>query len=184
MYGIKIIHFLLNSISIFKQYIMKRDNKCKYLSAVMFRLGFKTKYRWNDTSMVLCQKRRIAMCLLPDTQNWGLRMRRECQERFPRHWHQSKPLVSDPGMHHSMCVTHVPWCMSGSLTLGRGENVPGIPGACATRNFAYLVWGPWIVKFRITFLSGKILFIAHGIDETWSIKSRMLCTYQNEFGPD
>ena len=42
-----------------------------------------------------------------------------------------KPLVSDPGMHHGTCVTHVPWCMSGSLTCGDRENVPGIPGACA-----------------------------------------------------
>ena len=30
-----------------------------------------------------------------------------------------------------------------SLTHGGGENVPGIPGACATRNFTYLVRGPW-----------------------------------------
>ena len=44
---------------------------------------------------------------------------------------QRKPLFSDPGMHHGTCVTHVPWCMSGSLTCGDGENVPGIPGACA-----------------------------------------------------
>ena len=27
----------------------------------------------------------IAIGLLPDTSNWVLRMRRECQERFPRH---------------------------------------------------------------------------------------------------
>ena len=27
-----------------------------------------------------------------------------------------KPLLSDPDMHHGTCVTHVPWCMSGSLT--------------------------------------------------------------------
>ena len=26
-----------------------------------------------------------AMCLLPDTENCGLRMQRECRERFPRH---------------------------------------------------------------------------------------------------
>ena len=26
-----------------------------------------------------------------------------------------------------------------------GENVPGIPGACATRKFAYLERGPWII---------------------------------------
>ena len=50
---------------------------------------------------------------------------------FPRRRFQSKPLVSDPGMHHGTCVTHVPWCMSGSLTCGDGENVPGIPCACA-----------------------------------------------------
>ena len=48
---------------------------------------------------------------------------------------QRKPLVSDPGLHH---VTHVPWCMPGSLTLGAGENVPGIPATCATRNLTYL----------------------------------------------
>ena len=41
------------------------------------------------------------------------------------------PLFSDPCMHYGTCVTHVPWCMSGSLTCGGGENVPGIPGACA-----------------------------------------------------
>ena len=50
---------------------------------------------------------------------------------FPRRRFQRKPLVSDPGMHHGTCVTHVPWCMSGSLTRGDRENVPGIPGACA-----------------------------------------------------
>ena len=50
---------------------------------------------------------------------------------FPRRRFQKKPLVNDPEMHHDTCVTHVPWCMSGSLTCGDGENVPGIPGACA-----------------------------------------------------
>ena len=28
------------------------------------------------------------------------------------------PWVGDPGMHHGTCVTHVPWCMLGSLTIG------------------------------------------------------------------
>ena len=107
------------------------------------------------------------MGLLPDTQNYGLRMRRECWERFPRHWLQRKPLVSDPGMHHGTCVTHVPWCMSGSLTRGDGENVPGIPGACATHNLAYLVRGPWQIlvldvlyglycKHRLTIYRGHL----------------------------
>ena len=66
----------------------------------------------------------------------------EYRERFPRHQLQRKPLVSDPGMQHGTCVTHVPWCMSGSLIHGGGENVPGIPGACATCNSTYLVRGP------------------------------------------
>ena len=57
---------------------------------------------------------------LPDTKNCGLRMRRECRERFPRHRFQRKLLVSDPDMHHGTCVTHVPWCMSGSLNRGGG----------------------------------------------------------------
>ena len=83
------------------------------------------------------------MGLLPDTLNGGLWMCRECRERFPRHRLQRKPLVSDPGMHHSTCVTHVLWCISGSLIRGGRENVPGIPTACATPNFTYLVRGPW-----------------------------------------
>ena len=51
-------------------------------------------------------------------------MRRECQERFPRHRLQRKPLVSDPDKHHGTCVAHVPRCMSGSLTCG-GREKPG-----------------------------------------------------------
>ena len=57
---------------------------------------------------------------------------------FTRRRLQRKPLVSDPGMHHGTCVTHVPWCMSGSLASGGGENVPGIPGACAPAIFC--IW--------------------------------------------
>ena len=67
-------------------------------------------------------------------------MRRGCRERFPHHRLQRKPLVSDPGMQHDTCVTHVLGCMSGSLTRGGGES---IPGACVSRNFAYVGRGPW-----------------------------------------
>ena len=96
------------------------------------------------------------MVLLPDTYNCGLRTRRECRGRFSRHRFQTKPLVSDLSMHHGTLTTHVPWCRSGSLTRGGGENVPGIPGACATRNFTYLSRGPcqnvftreWIANAR------------------------------------
>ena len=64
---------------------------------------------------------------------------------------------NDPDMNHGTCVTHVPWCMSGSLTgdflwsRWRG-NVPGIPSACATRNFVYLLRGPWKTKSNAVFV--------------------------------
>ena len=65
-----------------------------------------------------------AMGLLPDMQNCGLRMR---WERFPHHRLQRKLLVNDPGIHHRTCVTHMPWCMSVSLTRGGGETFPAVP---------------------------------------------------------
>ena len=66
----------------------------------------------------------------------------------------SPPRVSDSDMHHGTCVTHVPWCMPGSLNSGfrwirrRGGNFSGIPGACATRNFTYLIRGPFASKHQ------------------------------------
>ena len=45
------------------------------------------------------------MGLLPATKNCGLRMRRECRERFLHHGLKRKSLDSDPGMHHGSCVT-------------------------------------------------------------------------------
>ena len=47
----------------------------------------------------------------------------KCRERFPSDRLQRKPLVRDHGMHHGMGVMHMPWCMSGSLTCGGGENI-------------------------------------------------------------
>ena len=82
------------------------------------------------------------MGLLPDTKNCGLCVRWGCRERIRRHQLERKPLVSDPGMHYGTCMTHVPWCMSGSLTRCAGENVPGIAGRCATLNFTHLARGP------------------------------------------
>ena len=64
-----------------------------------------------------------AMGFLPDTLNCGLRMHRECWKRFTRQWPQRKQHVVDPSMHHGMCVTHVPRCMSRSITGVSGENV-------------------------------------------------------------
>ena len=70
-------------------------------------------------------------------------MRREFRECF-----FPPPRVSNPDMHHGTCVTHVPWCMPGSLTSSslwsqwQGKNTRH-PGACATHNFMYLMRGPW-----------------------------------------
>ena len=123
----------------------------------------------------------LAMDLLPDTQNCGLRMPQECRERFPRRRIQRKQLVSDPGRHHGTCVTHVPWCMSGSLTRDGGEIVPGILGACATRNFAYLVRGPWLptnqtrepsIRRNLNF----VLFILLGISTVDPVQLQSLST--------
>ena len=62
-----------------------------------------------------------------------------------------KPLVSDTGMHQGTCVTHVPWCILGSLTSGGGKIVPGIPGACTAHNFTYLARDPllWDTNNRL-----------------------------------
>ena len=108
------------------------------------------------------------------------------------------PRVNDPDMHHGTCVTcvtHVPWCMPGSLTRSGngnvsgipgtcptsklriwqeahedkliqcqyysravsfgGENVPGIRGACATRNFTCLVRGPCIDMAQVNSLAPR-----------------------------
>ena len=75
----------------------------------------------NSVQWASYQIRKIACCACA----------RNAGNVFPRRRLQGKPLVSDHGMHHGTCVTHVPWYMSGSLTCGGGENVPGIPGACA-----------------------------------------------------
>ena len=96
-------------------------------------------------------------------------MRLECRERFPRHRFNRKPQVSDPGMHHGTCVKHVPWCMSGSLTHGGGENVPDIPGACATHNFTYLVRGPWTVALCVFYGIHCIIKMAQEAQYKWPV---------------
>ena len=59
------------------------------------------------------------------------------------------PPISDPDMHHGTRVKHVPWYMPGSLTNGLlwsrwRRKCSRHSGACATRNFGYLVRGPLI----------------------------------------
>ena len=79
-----------------------------------------------------CVKRDVNKCDLVGVDPWasyqirkiaGCTCAGNAGNVFPHHRLQRKPLVSDPGMHHGTCVTHVPWCMSGSLTRGGRENV-------------------------------------------------------------
>ena len=73
-------------------------------------------------------------------------MSRECRELFPGHH----------GLAIPTCITARAWrtcrdawrdcLLAVSFEVGGSENVPGIPGACATRNFTYLVRGPWRPK--------------------------------------
>ena len=89
--------------------------------------------RWCQAAILYLKKvAKVACCsqamgLLPDTENCGLRTRRECRERYPRHRLQRKPQISDHHMHHGKCVSHVPWCMSESLTRGGGETFSALP---------------------------------------------------------
>ena len=60
---------------------------------------------------------------------------------------------SHRGSANPTCITARAWCtchdacrnrkLAICFEVGVGGNVPSIPGACATRNFTYLVRGPW-----------------------------------------
>ena len=43
-----------------------------------------------------------------------------------------------------------------SLTHSGGENVSGIPGACATRNFTYLARGPFLALARLLYIDFRL----------------------------
>ena len=66
-------------------------------------------------------------------------MHRECRERFPYHRIKMKPLVSDPACITARASRTCRGECRDRLIRNVGENVPGIPGACATRNFTYLI---------------------------------------------
>ena len=82
-------------------------------------------------------------------------MRREyrepVRERFPHHRLQRKPLVSDPDMHHGTWVTHVPWCMSGSLTRGGGKTSPAFPAHAQPVILRIWQEAHWFLQYDIIF---------------------------------
>ena len=83
------------------------------------------------------------MGLLPDTQNCRCACAGNAGNVFPvtagaRSRHASRHV------RHARAVMHVGIAnLRFPLKSAAGENVPGIPGACATCNFTYLVRGPW-----------------------------------------
>ena len=84
------------------------------------------------------------------------------------------PPVSDSDMHHGTCVTHVPWYMPSKLAVSfevvGGENVPGIPGACATPKITYLVKGPWSTSHDVP------VFIMDISRLKWNYRVHFMCS--------
>ena len=83
------------------------------------------------------------MGLLPDTQICGCACAGNAGNVFP-------VTAGKRSRHASRHVRHARAVMHAGIANQRfplksaaGENVPGIPGACATCNFTYLVRGPW-----------------------------------------
>ena len=82
------------------------------------------------------------MGLLPDTQNYGCACAGNAGNVFP-------VTAGKRSRHASRHVRHARAVMHAGIANYRfplksaaGEYVPGIPGACATCNFTYLVRGP------------------------------------------
>ena len=79
--------------------------------------------------------------------------------------HQRKPLVTDPGMHHGKCVTHVGIARKRSVIRNPYATV-----ACATRNFTHLARGPCIImRYTSVYGQKKWTSIEITITYTWSV---------------
>ena len=86
-----------------------------------------------------------AMGLLPDTWNCGCACAGNAGNVFPvtageRSRHASRHVRDARAVMHAGIANY-----RFPLKSAAGENVPGIPGACATCNFTYLVRGPCCV---------------------------------------
>ena len=69
-------------------------------------------------------------------------MRQECQERFLRHRGFAIPTCITARASRTCRGARRVRLLAVSFEVGGGENVPDIPGACATRNVTYLERGP------------------------------------------
>ena len=103
------------------------------------------------------------MGLLPDTKIIGLRMRRGWRERFPRQLMLAIPTYITAHAWRTCREACRDRELAVSFEVGGGGNVLGIPGACATRDFRYLVrypfWAPCQHKDRFTDIEIPILKI-------------------------
>ena len=78
------------------------------------------------------------------------------------------PRVSDPGMHHGTCVTHVPWCMQGSLSNDflwsrrRGKTFPAFPAHAQTAILR--IWQEAHANDKLSQNNGEIDLCNHGRD--------------------
>ena len=137
------------------------DSRISSLSSAMFisRLKEYGLGNWGVMRLVQCALSHdkgvsFARASLSRYANCGLRMRRECWERCPRH----------RGFAIPTCIIARAWrtCRDAyrdrwpavSFEVGGGKNAPGIPGACATRNFTYLVKGPSCTVYYLQ--TGKV----------------------------
>ena len=82
--------------------------------------------------------------------NCGLRMRREYRERFPRHHGLAFPTCITARASRTCRDARLDRLLVVYFDAGGGENVPGIPGACANRNFTYLVRDPCLLTNRLS----------------------------------
>ena len=78
-------------------------------------------------------------------------MHRECRERFPRYRGSAIPTCNTARAWDTCRDVCRDRQLAVSLQVGGGENVPGIPGACANRICTYLVWGPYHNNSHISF---------------------------------
>ena len=90
----------------------------------------------------------VVMGLLPDTQSCSV-MRRECRERFPRFRKLAIPTCITARASRTCRDACRDRSIAVSFNVDGGENVPGIPGACATQKYPYLGRGPLVSEKEI-----------------------------------
>ena len=94
------------------------------------------------------------------------------------------PRISDPDMHQGTCVTHVPWCISGSLTSGflwnrwRGKRSRH---SRRMRNLQFYVSGKRPIPGTVAILSCQVLLMeinqnGFNDDNIMNISSKIWCT--------